>query len=247
MYAWSSITPSLDCDSPTYGRYSVVFGIVLAIELAVPLAISLALLRSGLKVEPTDRIFRIFSMFFRFYPSGKWTMLWELMGTFIKRVPLLCVIVFSSDAQSRLAWCVALIVLHLVLQLLVRPFLDPVDNLLETFSLTSLTMMIAILISSNLDALPSQEQAATQFAFFAVISLLLLAFVVTHALHRCTCDPTKQLNESLQRIRDKVFDDSISEQPSNDELEMSLDQGIGIVGIIPCLRKVLRCLFSLAC
>ena len=214
--------PSLDCDSSTYRSYSALFALVLVIELVIPLAICLALLRNGLNLNRNDRLFRIFSMFFRFYPSGHWTMLWELMGALIKRIPLLCVVVFSSNAQYRLAWCGALAALHLILQLCFRPFLDPVDNMLESFSLTCLLMMIFILVSSSSNLLPSSEQATTQFAFFSVISLILLGFVLSDALRFLKCKRMKQLDQVFQNVREKVIG---SHQRTSSGVEMAFDQG----------------------
>jgi hypothetical protein len=198
--------PSLDCDSSTYRGYSAIFALILITELAVPLGISISLIRKGLNVQKTDRFFRIFSMFIRFYPSGHWTMLWELMGTFIRRIPLLSVIAFSSDAQSRLAWCGIFVMLHLVLQICFRPFLDPVDNLLEAFSQMCLSVMIFILVSGNLDAIPTSEQAMTHFSFFLVVALILLCFVGTYSLGFLKCGCCTRLDRSLHAVKDRVFE-----------------------------------------
>jgi hypothetical protein len=188
----------------------VIFALVLLVELLVPLLICAALMRRGLLVDPTKRFYKIFSLFFRFYEQGEWTMLWEFVGIAVKRIPLLCIVVFISDPQSRLASCAIFTTLHVLLQLLFRPFRDPLDNWLEAFSLFSLTLLVFVLFSSNLDQEPSPEQTRIQFVFFLAVGFVLLLFVVTANLHKL--DGCKTPNEHVQAIRDRFFPGSKQQQ-----------------------------------
>ena len=202
--------PVLDCGSETYREYSIIFGFVLFVELAIPLAICLALVyrnlqkRSKTAVDPVSRAPKpklepfdeMFSAFFSHYRLPAW----EFLGLAVKRIPLLCIIVFSTSAQIRLALCSIFTIAHTLMQVVYKPFLDEVDNLLECFSLVCLNLLVAVLFTSNLDVEPSQDQATVQFTFLVIVFIVLLCFVLTSSLSRL-----EPINDRLDKVRKRFF------------------------------------------
>eukprot|EP00698_Gefionella_okellyi_P001990 TRINITY_DN11871_c0_g1_i1.p1 TRINITY_DN11871_c0_g1~~TRINITY_DN11871_c0_g1_i1.p1 ORF type:complete len:1416 (-),score=300.06 TRINITY_DN11871_c0_g1_i1:104-4351(-) len=145
--------PSVSCETTQYAATRVAMSVIIALFVALPVVIVVLLSRQRKRRHSLhhlrDRYGRLFGDYRERYYWWGCLLLWRRAILLTAFVPLAGQVSLAAAKAAMLA-CV---LVFLIIQVMVLPYADPVDNKLETVTLVALAGVIGLSSSDSLDDL----------------------------------------------------------------------------------------------
>eukprot|EP00698_Gefionella_okellyi_P001527 TRINITY_DN11460_c0_g2_i1.p1 TRINITY_DN11460_c0_g2~~TRINITY_DN11460_c0_g2_i1.p1 ORF type:complete len:4295 (+),score=806.94 TRINITY_DN11460_c0_g2_i1:51-12935(+) len=207
--------PTVHCTTAHYQWVKVVLVLVMVVLCAAPAIVGLRLFYLMYRFKSLESVPHWLIVYFaEFRPEFCW---WESY-MLLRRVLVLAVftsLITAPNTSSRAGLSVVLFA-QLVLQLVVRPFRNNLDNYFEVFSLA---MLLSILTMDQLDSAWQSTMSTVLLAIVAIVLLTPTAWNVVRTLRRWIAARVKSSRQS--RVFSPLALDSTLDTPLLDSSEDS--------------------------